>query len=114
MTDREKLEAAYVICAENPRRSFQIAASALEVAIACLPPDPPQPQGGKEVRIAVAINAEDQTNIMAAADLIYDDDDECIEHVRSEAGDPVTHFAIVTAIIPPISVPTVTGKVETP
>jgi hypothetical protein len=108
VTDREILERAVTILGEH---DFVPLAREMQrfIEVFHVEPDPPQPQGGREVRIAVAICDDDlgaawvmsprQSVEFAMEQIIHG---QCV------------YQGIVTAVIPEVSIPTVTGKVETP
>lgn len=103
MSEQEAFEIVAGICRS---RGYSGQADFLDELARTHSPDPPQPPG-VEVRIAVAI---DDHGYVATLGLCHDlTEADAMDAVESN-GD--THQAIVTAVIPPIAIPVVSGRVE--
>ena len=105
MTDREILERAQEIARFHEDKAT---VNCLTELIDLLIPDPPQPSG-RPVRIAVAMSQQS-----AVAEIFTPDGHSGAMMIaaHSRLGKTVTHEAIITAIIPPVAIPVVEGKVE--
>lgn len=120
LTDREILERAVSVllirgCPATAIKLQEFANQALAID--------PAPPPGKEVRIAVAIVQEPRRKMAGGEGPMigawssdgYYDDAGALDQAREQAicrGGEITHMGWVTAIIPPVSIPTVEGTVQ--
>jgi hypothetical protein len=81
---------------------------AIREAIRRLTPQPPAP-GSVEVKIAVA--SDGRGSVSACEIALAFPEPSAWEHVLRSTPEPITHKAIVTAMIPPIAIPVVEGEV---
>jgi hypothetical protein len=105
MTDREILERAAAILDCN---GYDGAASWINHALREWEPDLLQPEG-REARTAQAFRSDGSLWVCEIDDDVTEE--EATDTVRGFAW-PVSHFGIVTAILPPTTVPVVKGKVS--
>jgi hypothetical protein len=109
MTDRDKMANELEVLAGLIGSSYHSDWPELVRAAAkIIRPDPPQPEG-QAVRLAVGIKGTQKAAYFSESGF---GDQDALDACAGDVGYPLDHASIVVAVIQPIKIPVVEGRVE--